>query len=834
MYRPPNSTVRWNEVFEDCLEKVLQEEKEIYLLGDFNRDLFNDQIHKSWTDYMEPFGLAQLVSEPTRVTSDSRTLIDHIYCSCPENVKSVLVPILGLSDHFPIFLTRKMHNHAPKGKNHYSISYRSFKNFDEQTFINDLQVAPWDLIKLFDDTDDILEAWTDLFLQVVDKNMPIKQHRVKRKNQPEWLTPDIIDAMKTRDRHKSLQNENEYKWWRNKVNKLIKESKKNQYQTYIEKNKDKPGSIYKLFQEVGAGKGSKKPSNITSVISNGLHIEDPKEMSNTFNNFFVNIAAKIKEPVAPSNHDKLREFCNSRLPENTKFSIKNIEKDNVFKFLSTMDSCKATGTDSIGPRLLRFAAPYISDDITYICNQSINSSTFPKKWKEAKVSPLHKNGPHDDVNNYRPISILPVLSKVLEKHVHDCLSAYLNENNLLHKTQSGFRSQHSCETALVHMIDSWLNAMDNGQMVGVVLVDFKKAFDLVDHQILLSKLELYGINNEALMWFDTYLAHRRQQVSINDNKSDFETVTCGIPQGSILGPLLFLLFINDLPLYVNVSADLYADDTTFYDIQASIELIEKNLQLALNQLHIWCRNNGMLLNSEKTKVMLITTNQKRQRLPNTNLNLKYMDESLKTISNDKILGVFVDNNLIWSDHVKHICKKISTYIWLLSKIKYFLSLEHRVQFYKSYIQPHIDFCSTVWASSCEANKMKIFKLQKRACRVILDYNVEDSNEAMQSLKILSVYDRLFLRKAKFMFKVYHNLTPTYISENFVLRNEMNMSINLRSATAGCFVPPHPKKECFKQSMRYSGCLIWNSLPTTVKGAQTAETFHNRCLRWLTQ
>ena len=162
--------------------------------------------------------------------------------------------------------------------------------------------------------------------------MPIKQHRVKCKNQPEWLTPDIIDAMKTRDRHTSLQNENEYKWWRNKVNKLIKESKKNHYQTYIEKNKDRPGSIYKPFQEMGAGNGSKKPSNITSVKSNGLHKEDPKKMSNTFNNFFVTIAAKIKEPVASSNHDKLKEFCNSRLPENTKFSIKNIEKDNVLKF----------------------------------------------------------------------------------------------------------------------------------------------------------------------------------------------------------------------------------------------------------------------------------------------------------------------------------------------------------------------------------------------------------------------------------------------------------------------------------------------------------------------
>ena len=187
-----------------------------------------------------------------------------------------------------------------------------------------------------------------------------------------------------------------------------------------------------------------------------------------------------------------------------------------------MDVSKATGTDSIGPRLLQLAAPYIADDITFICNHSINSSTFPYKWKEAKVSPLYKNGPQDDVNNYRPISILPVLSKVIETHVHDCLYGYLHEDNLLHNTQSGFRTQHSCETALVHMIDSWLNALDCGKMVGVVLVDFKKVFDQVDHQILLSKLKLYGIDNECLMWFNSYLTHSQQQVSDNNSKSSFE------------------------------------------------------------------------------------------------------------------------------------------------------------------------------------------------------------------------------------------------------------------------------------------------------------------------
>ena len=180
----------------------------------------------------------------------------------------------------------------------------------------------------------------------------------------------------------------------------------------------------------------------------------------------------------------------------------------------------------------------------------------------------------------------------------------------------------------------------------------------------------------------------------------------------------------------------------------------------------------MILNSTKTKVMLLTTNQKRQRLVNDNL--KFDNETLDTVSNDKILGVFVDNNLTWSDHIKHLTKKIASSIWLLSKIKKFLSQDHRVQFCKTYIQPHIDFCSIVWGSSSEFNKLKIFKLQKRACKVILDYNVDDPNEAMNSLKIMSIYDRLYLRKAKFMFKIFNNVAPDgdrIVMLNLSIKNE---------------------------------------------------------------
>ena len=230
-------------------------------------------------------------------------------------------------------------------------------------------------------------------------------------------------------------------------------------------------------------------------------------------------------------------------------------------------------------------------------------------------------------NNYRPISILPTVSKLIEKWVESQFSKYLNEYNLLHQSQSGFRSKHSTESAIVRMIDSWLKAVNDGKLTGCVMVDFRKAFDLVDHKILLNKLKCYKCDVNCLSWFESYLSNRLQRVSLNNNLSARASVKCGVPQGSILGPLLFLIFINDLPFVLQnyVVVDLFADDTTFYDFQFDITQLETNLQHALNLLRIWCRQNGMVLNTDKTKVMLITSRQKRLSMHNPVLSLTYSD-----------------------------------------------------------------------------------------------------------------------------------------------------------------------------------------------------------------
>ena len=228
--------------------------------------------------------------------------------------------------------------------------------------------------------------------------------------------------------------------------------------------------------------------------------------------------------------------------------------------------------------------------------------------------------------------------------------------------------------------------------------------------------------------------------------SQEERIISGVLQGSILGPLMFLFFINDLPLYTdNVKTDLYADDTSLHENGQSVSDIKTKLQIGLNNLQEWCKNNGMVLNTAKTEIMLITTRQKQLHITTEDMTLTHNDETLSNISDDKILGVQVDH-LLFSNHIDKIARKITSNIWLLSRIKDFLNKEHRVQFYKSFIQPHFDYCNIVWGNTSQNNLLRMFRLQKRAVKIILDYNVDNIFESMENLKIMTIYERIFFRK----------------------------------------------------------------------------------------
>ena len=271
---------------------------------------------------------------------------------------------------------------------------------------------------------------------------------------------------------------------------------------------------------------------------------------------------------------------------------------------------KATGLDGIGQRILKLSAPIITKSVTHIINISMATNWYPDLLKHAKVTPILKKGARSNPENYRPISILPTLSKVIEKHIAKVIFSFFNAHMLIHKEQSGFRHAHYCQTALAKLTEVWLQEMDKGNMSGVVFLDFTKAFDLVNHSILTKKLQNYNVHWNFIEWIKSYFDNRTQNVCKCTTYSKPEVIKVGVPQGSVLGPLLFLIFINDLPLVTKLSnIDLFADDASLHSSGSSIDSIQTNLGDDIEDIHKWCKNKNMHLNINKTKCMLLTIAQ---------------------------------------------------------------------------------------------------------------------------------------------------------------------------------------------------------------------------------
>ena len=296
----------------------------------------------------------------------------------------------------------------------------------------------------------------------------------------------------------------------------------------------------------------------------GKAIESATEIAEHFNSYFSSIADNLISGLGntPSDLSKLVNFVESCKDPDVVFSVPDITNAQVLQIIKGISPHKAAGIDKISARFLHIAAPILAPSIARLINMSFSTGTFPTHWKTANVTPLFKQGAASDPSNYRPISVLPVVSKVIERHMHNSLYAFLMDNNLLYSRQSGFRGMYSTETALIKLVDELLFGLDNNHVCGIVLVDYRKAFDMVDHKLLLRKLELYGIVNQEFAWCHSYLLDRKQIVRVNGSESSKALMLHGVPQGSILGPLFFILFINNLPLYTSAQLDLYADDTT--------------------------------------------------------------------------------------------------------------------------------------------------------------------------------------------------------------------------------------------------------------------------------
>ena len=559
---------------------------------------------------------------------------------------------------------------------------------------------------------------------------------------------------------------------------------------------------------------------MTSLKVNGLTITNPLELSNEFNNHFANIGPKLASEIDCDSSSYQRYLAGT----DKRFELQPTNPNKVFSFLNKLDKSKATGLDTISARFVRECADLICVPICDIFNQSISQGKFPDDWKYARVTPLFKQGNRDDVNNYRPISVIPIVAKVFERIVYDQLYAYLEEHDILYQNQSGFRATHSTVTALLEATDSWAYNIDNGKINGVIFLDLKKAFDTVDHQILLSKLNYYGIHGKSFKWFQPYLENRTQKCSVNGSLSSSCSLTCGVPQGTILGPLLFLLYINDLPNCLsNCEPRMYADDTHLTYAGGDLESIQLCLNEDLTNVFNWLQANKLTLNMTKTEFMLIGSGQRLGTLtasPTTRMNSTQVSQ----VTSTKSLGVIIDDRLDWHSHIEKLTKKIASGIGCLKRVRHLIPASTLHLLYQALVKPHFDYCDIVWGSCGITLRDKLQKLQIRAARVLTFSSYDaDATKLLEFLSWKNLTSQQEIHRVTMVFKCLHGLAPEYLNSKFRWRNS---AYDLRDSENKLNVPL-PRTNYYRKSFSYSGATLWNSLPCDIRNTESLGLFKRK-------
>ena len=841
IYRPPrenNSDASINKFLKPYSiihKKLTRENSTLITAGDFNINLLNITSREKFQEYFDLFignGSLPLITHPTRFSKKKATLIDQIYCRFSKYSSHRTSGIIAtkISDHLPCFSIMNFATKDPPKPKFINIQRKGPKEIEnfKKEIINQLKNCTFDTDPLANPNHNyaLLEK---IIIDARVKCFPIvrvKYKKYKHKLTP-WISFGLLNSIKHRDKlyvkliktslasTNYLSIEKEYKEYCSILQCSLRKAKSNYYHKQFQNHISDIKKTWSKINEVLCRK-SKKAEMPEYFLDGNKVLTKSLDIADCFNKFFANVGPTLANSIEGPMGQSYKDFLKTKIESN--FSFNTIDNSHVLNLINKLKPKTSFGHDGLSSIMLKDIATSVSPILTCIINQSLCTGIFPESLKIAKIIPVFKKENPHITDNYRPVSLLPILSKIFEKVVFIQVYDYFTENDLLYKSQYGFRKLHSTELAALEFTDKIVANLEQGKLPLAIFLDLSKAFDTIDHNILLDKLRFYGITGKALDWFKSYLQKRQQYVQYGESVSSMSYIQTGVPQGSILGPLLFIIYMNDIAAVTNkFHFTLYADDTSLLEPICSFAVessedyasISKNINNELKLITNWLSLNKLSLNAKKTKMMVF--HHKQKNVCTTSLKLYINSKKIECVKEFNFLGVMLDENLSWKPHVQKISGKIAGVAGTLSRLKRFLPQNILKTIYNALIQPHLNLGVLLWG----INIGRIYKLQKWAVRAITSskYNSHTS-PIFKELKILRIHELYKLNILKFYFKYKKNMLPAYFQGMF---NEVFLTHNHDTRNKSEPVPGLWKSIAAKNSIRFAIPAAIAIAPTDILG-----------------
>ena len=818
---------RFLDIFSNLQEQMSSFKCDSYIVGDFNFDLLKLHQHERTKDLLENSfsnGFLELISLPTRITHNTATLIDHVYTNSIRDNFDTSIIISDISDHFPILTILPEKKKCSKPA---FIEIRKFSDENLQSFKEDFFQLDWTSLYEENDAQAAYDFFHEKFDQLFNRHFPIKKvkfnknYHAKEPFMTKGLLKSRLKKLKLVDekvRRPTIDNINSYKEYRNIYNKLIRKAKQIYYKSALEMHKHDLKKSWQILRDA-IRKKNDKTSLIEEIKVNNVYVNDDVGMAQSFNNHFTNVANNITNGINPSDKD-----CTEFLQDNDfNFDFGNVYAVEIKNIVKEMKAKTSSDMFGVSNNFVKKTIDLLLDPLTHIFNLSLTTGKIPTFLKKAKVIPIYKLNQKDadsksNMSNYRPISLLPIFSKILEKLVANRLSTFLKHNDILYKHQYGFQAKKSTLHPIIHFLNN-INEASNQKMISIgVFCDLQKAFDCCSHRILLQKLRKLGIKDKELLWFENYLKNRQQFVTVNQEKSTYKYISKGVPQGSILGPLLFLIYINDLASCTSLFTLLFADDTSFLISGKNLQEVIDQLNSELHKICYWFRTNELCLHPQKTKFMIFTKNNAILNHEEININLNYNNynesrpdliHKLTSSPTIKFLGVIIDPRLDFKKHIESIHSKISKSLFAINAAKNILSKEVLLMLYKSLVHCHLLYCNQIYTSASVSSLKKIVIQQKKAIRIVTNSKYNSHTVPLfKHHEILPLDEEGKFSKIIFMYDYIHGRLP-HSFDGLWITNYQRGGDDRELRNANLFDIPFIRLESFKSFPMAEIPRVWN-------------------------